>query len=321
MGISTLSALAVDMGLSYDNKAKIAFGNFNNFYMSAIVNAEERCILISTSAKESSTAPYQPFEEFVVELQNKLKNELKANCAITRNGNRFLFTLTLKNRTTKTMSAVRIIIESISAYLNQNQFISACEKCGVEFGNSLYNVNHATHYFCENCYNETVNMLEENKQQIKRKKGNIITGIVGALLGSLLGVLVWVLISQLGYISALGGLAIAVCAFKGYEMLGGKLNVVGVIVSCLVVVFMVYFATSLSLSLDLYNELKIEYEISFFDCYKAIPAFLGESSEILGYFLYDLIIGYVLSLIAIVPAVKNMLTNKAGIYKVGKIGE
>ena len=53
--------------------------------------------------------------------------------------------------------------------------------------------------------------------QMKERKGNIVTGIVGALLGALLGGVLWVIIYQLGYIAGIAGLVAAVCALKGYE--------------------------------------------------------------------------------------------------------
>ena len=56
-------------------------------------------------------------------------------------------------------------------------------------------------------------------------------GVVGALIGSLLGAASIILLSQLGYVAAISGVIMAVCALKGYELLGGKLTKKGVIIS------------------------------------------------------------------------------------------
>ncbi len=47
-----------------------------------------------------------------------------------------------------------------------------------------------------------------------QKKENWLAGIVGAFIGSLIGVGVIILLGQLGYVAALSGIAMAVCALK-----------------------------------------------------------------------------------------------------------
>ncbi len=56
----------------------------------------------------------------------------------------------------------------------------------------------------------------------KKPRDNVIAGIVGAFLGSLIGVACIVVINKLGYVSAISGVVMAVCAIKGYAMLGGQ---------------------------------------------------------------------------------------------------
>ena len=58
----------------------------------------------------------------------------------------------------------------------------------------------------------------------QKKRENVPAGIVGAFLGSLIGVACAVLIGQLGYVASVSGLVMAVCALKGYELLGGSLT-------------------------------------------------------------------------------------------------
>lgn len=61
-----------------------------------------------------------------------------------------------------------------------------------------------------------------------KKRENIVAGAVGAFLGAMLGGACIVMLGQLGYVAALSGMVMAVCALKGYELLGGRLSVKGV---------------------------------------------------------------------------------------------
>ncbi len=52
------------------------------------------------------------------------------------------------------------------------------------------------------------------------RKENVLAGLVGAFLGSLIGVACIVGIGQMGYVASISGLVMAVCAIKGYSLLG-----------------------------------------------------------------------------------------------------
>ena len=121
----------------------------------------------------------------------------------------------------------------------------------------------------------------------KRKKSNIIGGIIGAVLGSLIGVAVWVLISQAGYISALAGLLMVVCAMQGYKLFGRALDTKGIIISCLVSIAMVLVAEHLSLAVEIYKT---------YDTVFTHMTFM-EYDEIKDAVVYDLIMGYLLMVV------------------------
>ena len=55
-------------------------------------------------------------------------------------------------------------------------------------------------------------------------KENVFLGAVGALAGTLIGVICIVITGQLGYVSALCGVVMGVCALRGYQMLGKTLK-------------------------------------------------------------------------------------------------
>ena len=76
----------------------------------------------------------------------------------------------------------------------------------------------------------------------EKKKENIVAGLVGAFLGSLLGAVCIVLIGQMGYVASIGGLVMAVCTLKGYELLGGVLSRKGAAVASAFTLVMTYVA-------------------------------------------------------------------------------
>ena len=98
------------------------------------------------------------------------------------------------------------------------------------------------------------------------KKENVIGGIIGAFLGSLIGVAVIVLLDQLGYVAAVSGIVMGFCALKGYELLGGKLSKLGVVISVIIVIVMIWVGTRASWALALQKE--IYTEESFFTVFR-----------------------------------------------------
>ena len=99
-------------------------------------------------------------------------------------------------------------------------------------------INGSCRSICSACFGKMQENIATAQADIKAKPGNYVTGIVGALLGSLIGVIAWVLVYQLGYIAAIVGLIMAVCTIKGYQLLGGKLNIAGVIICVVIMIEM-----------------------------------------------------------------------------------
>ena len=125
-------------------------------------------------------------------------------------------------------------------------------------------------------------------------RDNVIAGTVGAFLGSLIGVACIVILSKLGYVSAVSGLVMAVCAIKGYALLGGKLTKRGAVISGLFILVMTYVATKLCFALAV-MEVATE-EVSFFLIYQNIGLFL-EDSELRRIFLGELALQYLFTLV------------------------
>lgn len=91
---------------------------------------------------------------------------------------------------------------------------------------------------CDSCYRQLG--ANQEQQEAAKKPENAVAGTVGALLGSIFGVGCIVLLGQLGYVAALSGIVMAVCALKGYELLGGKLSTKGIVIGCVLMLVMTY---------------------------------------------------------------------------------
>lgn len=137
------------------------------------------------------------------------------------------------------------------------------------------------------------------------KKVNMVTGIVGALIGVLIGVAAWVGIYQLGYIAGIAGFIMMICSIKGFELLGGGINVPGIIVCVVIDLAAVYFAHKLAITVSVMQEL----EYSFNRSYSYIP-YLLEYEEFATAYYKDLAVGYGLTLIAIIPSIINMFKGR-----------
>lgn len=151
-------------------------------------------------------------------------------------------------------------------------------------------------------------MPADNRED-QKPAGNLLGGLVGACLGALLGGALWVLIGQLGYIAGLAGLVMAICALKGFQLLGGKLTVVTVLIVFTIVLITVYFAQRISYSISLYNAWKGDIDWTFFDAYRILPELVDNSPDLKSSFLGDLLIGLVLTVIGSFGAFRNAIAK------------
>lgn len=141
-----------------------------------------------------------------------------------------------------------------------------------------------------------------NQGGLAEKPVNIVTGIVGAFVGVLIGVVLWVVIYQLGIIAGIAGFVMMICAFKGFELLGGRMNLAGAIICIVLVLIAVYFAHNISVAISIMQEMD---GVSFSNAYKSISEFRELLSEFNEAYLHDLLIGYGLTLVAIIPSIKG----------------
>lgn len=133
-----------------------------------------------------------------------------------------------------------------AAFLKQNGLKPGCLNCGKEGLYGFYTVEGACVCLCGACAAEAA---EQKDEQIQAGgEGSRVTGVIGAFLGGLAGTVPWIILSLLGYVASLGGVAISFASYYGYKLLKGRLDSRAFIiaVNILVVVVMTFVATMLS---------------------------------------------------------------------------
>ncbi len=145
----------------------------------------------------------------------------------------------------------------------------------------------------------------QNPAEIEKTE-NIPLGILGALGGALLGALSIILLGQLNMIAAISGFILAFCTLKGYEKLGGKLSVVGIIVSILLMLVTPYLADRISWALIIVKELP---DFSFTEAFASVPEII-QLSELEGAYFKDILMLYGFCVLGAFSTVASVLKKK-----------
>lgn len=135
---------------------------------------------------------------------------------------------------------------------------------------------------------------------------NMVTGIVGAFIGVLIGVALHVGIYQMGYIASISGIVMMVGAIKGFELLGKGLNIPAIIFCIVIVLAAVFFANKIAMAVEIMREWDYEFGTS----YKYIDYLTEVNSEYASAYMHNLVMGYVFSLIGIIPSIRDFLRGK-----------
>lgn len=143
------------------------------------------------------------------------------------------------------------------------------------------------------------------------KKSNVFLGILGAIGGSLLGVGLWLLISFVGFIAGFAGFVMLKCALKGYEMLSGKLDKKGAMISLAITAFMIFFANGLEYVIALCQAfLELDASLDTIRYVLVNFAVLMTETESWGGFYMNLVLGYGLSIWASYKVIWGIFSYK-----------
>ena len=137
-----------------------------------------------------------------------------------------------------------------------------CENCGNELMDSAS--------FCDYCGSA----VKTTTPVITGKTENVAGGAVGAMIGALIGGASIILVSRLGFVAAVCGLVLAVCTMKGYEIMGGTIGKMGILICVALMLVTPYIADRLDwaiLLMEAYGE-----GISLGEAYSYIPDLIAE---------------------------------------------
>lgn len=212
-----------------------------------------------------------------------------------------------------TASIMMDILNQVSSLIIQNGYVQCCRFCGEEKDVEVCSINGTLNLMCSECFSK----VEITQEPVK--KVNTPLGILGALVGSLIGIIAWVVIYKLGYIAGITGFIMAFGCFKGYQMLGGRMDKKGVWISLGISIVMLAVAEMISLGLEIYTVYGEYVSLSLIDAFRLLPYMLGEG-EVLGAVVEDLLFGYVFMALASFTFVKNAYMSSSTDGVIEKLG-
>lgn len=268
--------------------------------------------LIRINAKEGNYAPAKSVQQFLAELKAENKQVIAANYIDSRLEVSVRRPALVKN----IAGSVTPILDSMWNYLKQNGFITCCGVCGKEdVTPSLCSVSGNVQFICEECGTQNEQLLNEAQAQEREKPVNMITGIVGALLGVIIGMVLWVIVYQMGYMASFVGFVMMICSFKGFELLGGRLNTPGIIICVILDFVAVYFAHNIAIAVAISQEFDT---FSFGSAYQYISIAI-QDSDVAAEYYRDLVLGYGLTALAIIPSVIGHVKSRKAQYEFKKL--
>ena len=303
------TAVSQTTGLRTDGSFGLLYGVYNGFTVDGGPNAQGQYTLVYSAALPDGRVPDQK----VLRTHTK---ECKAVLGCNVSGRRISFPVRSAMKKEAFIENLQTALSFTTQLLASFGCKSVCERCGQSLPTEIVNVGVGRQILCQNCYNEVSQEKFEKQQQKEAKPENVIGGIVGALLGSLLGVAAIILLSQLGYISAVSGIVMGVCALKGYEILGGKLTTKGIIISVVIMLIMVYVGDRFDWAIVVAKA----WEENVFDCFRAIPELIKEEVIAESDYIGNLVKLYLFCLLGAVPSVIGLVKSKQIENNVSRVG-
>lgn len=296
-------------GMKLTGQNSMLCGFYRGYGIVTNLNSKNRCYDVLVWAS-------RPGEDFTAPTQQWASDYTVQHPFCTAagyNGQMLAARIAIDKKRDITAQSLLTFYNDVTGWLAANGMVTVCENCGAGDA-SLYNLGGKLHAICPRCLDQ---MSQAAKADQKAAPGNLPAGIVGALLFSLAGVALWVLINRLGYVAAICGLVLMVCAFKGYEKFSKKLDMPGIIACIIVAIFMGMVSQFICITLDAY-EVFSEYGLSLLETAQLVPLMLIDPEmELATAYLPDLLMGYLFMAIGSFSFVRNAIAaQKYGGFRV-----
>jgi len=290
--------LATELGLSYDRESGIVAGIYNGYHIAFIMQNNLRQIIVSVS-----TGTGQMPEKEVLKQAHKENKKVLSNPSVQ--GYRATYAIpnamTDNGKLERSAAAAAVLTE----FLKANCLRDCSELSGRPDESSCYYVSGGLRFLTRDEYDTERNRAQSSFNEQNSKRGNPIAGIVGALIGSFAGLVVMVLIGQLGYVSPWTGLVMGVCVAKGYELLSGKFDTVGLVCSILIMVGMTYLGNQLDWAITIARA----YEANVFDAFPVVNEVV-KANELLPVYYRNLALYYFAMLCGALPTIYGLMKNR-----------
>lgn len=258
----------LETGLSFDKESQLIYGQYKGYQVAIQQNGNANQFIMSFSLGLHGQAVTK---EDLLGLKEGAQSVANAQVV----GHHVKVTsksgLTFK----KGIAKLRQALEESVTFFEDKQFTNRCQLTN-EVETALYLVG-STPVFLSESGLEKQQFVNANEQIMEESANeNVFLGLIGAFIGSLVGVLVSVIIGQLGYVSFVSGIVMGVATLKGYELLGKRLSIKGIVISIFLTIIMTYFAYQLDWALYL-----VRYtggEANVFDAMAIIPELLMDGS-------------------------------------------
>ena len=304
--MSILKQIAQENGYIFDSQAMIMYGQKNNytFLASEVGNG---VITLMFSVKNDSAV--QSLDAKVL----KMEIPTVQHCSFKNHK----LTVTVKGGMTKSKRKANVLaaLESLTAYLSTHSYVQVCEMTGETKDVHLYQVGNQYSFLTPEAFGAVSRELDRSEQENLQASENVFLGFIGAVLGSLIGVAAIVLVGQLGYVSALSGMAMGACVVKGYELLARRFSTKGAIISILVSLVMTYFANQLDWAVSFARY----YEVSIFDALPYIHDFVAEGYIDSHTYYLNLAMILIFNVVAAAITIGSALKNTKTKFEVRKL--
>lgn len=303
--------LAQRLGLYLDAENGVIYGNRSGYDILIAPADSQYPYLLTTTISAN-----RPGTQITKEDAKAFRKENK-NVQVLKQDN-YVITMTVKLITNqdKLKNAYESSLNALLNYLHTRGYENCCQTCGKVTETKGYNIGSSRMLLCQDCFTVLSQKTTATNNEKAARKNNLVGGIVGALLGSLIGVASIIILSQLGYVAAISGIIMAICTLKGYELLGGKLNALGIIICSVLMIVMVYVGDRLDWAIYISREL----ETDIFQSFKLVPVLLEAELIEMSDYIAALAQVYIFTLVGAIPTIYSAVKNKSSEGRIGQIG-
>lgn len=208
-------------------------------------------------------------------------------------------------------SDIKDLIEDFTNELLKQNLNNSCSCCNNVTQVSFIKLNDKI----INCCNTCTNHIEDEIHKSLNQPNNYFQGTVGAFIGAIIGSFIWIIIGALGYVTSIGGIAIAYASIKGYDLLKGKQNKIKAIILTISIIFGVVFAEYIGVMIASFK-LDPSWTVKLW--IQQTP-YLILNDNLLTDMLPSIGLGLVFAGIGTVKIIKNIFTEKELINKLEKL--